>query len=199
MIANSARQKEALSCTGAIEGSLMTEYIILPGSGGSGETHWQTHWERANPDMRRFAPASWDLPDFKDWLAALEIAVAESATPPVLVAHSLACLLVAHWQRVSTLPVRGAMLVAVPDPASAVFPSYGASFAAAAQGRLRFSSLVVTSADDPYGSVAYARAKAAQWGSDIRIVGALGHIGSAARLGDWPQGLALLRDFVAKT
>jgi uncharacterized protein len=177
----------------------MTEFIILPGSGGSGETHWQTHWERANPKMRRFAPASWDLPDFNDWVAALETAVAKSATPPMLIAHSLACLLVAHWQLVSVLPVRGALLVAVPDPASAVFPPYGASFAGAAQGRLRFPSVVVASTDDPYGSVAYARAKAAQWGSEIRIVGALGHIGGAAHLGDWPQGLELLREIVAAT
>ncbi|TIM38270.1 MAG: serine hydrolase family protein, partial [Mesorhizobium sp.] len=96
----------------------MTDFIIVPGIGGSGEAHWQTRWQRVNPAMRRFMPASWELPDFDDWIAALETAVSEAKTPPVLVAHSLGCLLVAHWQRISGRDVSGAFLVAVPDPAA---------------------------------------------------------------------------------
>src|SRR6476660_4418862 len=82
-------------------GEDMSEFIVLPGIGGSGENHWQTYWQRKNPALRRFRPASWDLPDFKNWLAALESAVAGAREPPMLIAHSLSCLLVAHWQKLS--------------------------------------------------------------------------------------------------
>ncbi len=174
----------------------MTDIIHLPGIGNSGERHWQSLWEAADPAIRRFAPAQWDAPELSDWIEALDRAVRTAARPPVLVAHSLACLLVAHWQRVSDLPVAGAFLVAVPDPASPRFPQEAASFAAVPAQRFRFPSLIIASSDDPYGSLASAEMRAEQWGSALRIIGAAGHINGQSGLGDWPEGRALLRDFV---
>ncbi|GLQ78832.1 hypothetical protein GCM10007881_23480 [Mesorhizobium huakuii] len=176
----------------------MTHFIVLPGSGGSGPAHWQSRWESADPAMRRFRPSSWDLPDFTDWLAALEAAVIAALEPPVLVAHSLSCLLIAHWQKISQRPVKAALLVAVPDPASAVFPEYGMAFARIPEGRLRFASLVVTSTDDPYGSAEYAQARATQWGSRLAVIGPFGHINAESGLGNWPEGLALLEGLVCE-
>lgn len=173
----------------------MTESIVLPGIGGSGDSHWQTHWQQAHPTMRRFAPASWEAPDFKNWMAALETAVATAPTPPILIAHSLSCLLVAHWQKISHFPVKGAFLAAVPDPSSSVFPKNAGDFAAAPRERFRFPSLIVASTNDPYGSLDYAQARAVQWGSLIHNAGAVGHINSGSNLGDWPVGWDLLTAF----
>jgi len=142
----------------------MADIVILPGIGGSGETHWQTHWEKANPRMRRFQPKNWDRPDLNDWIAALDRAVGEAATPPLLIAHSLACLLVAHWQHDSSLSVTGAFLVAVPDSESDAFPIGAATFADTPKGRLRFPSLIVASSDDPYGKIDYAHARGRRMG-----------------------------------
>jgi len=147
--------------------------------------------------MRRFQPSSWDLPDFTDWLAALEAAVIAAPEPPVLVAHRLSCLLIAHWQKISQRPVKAALLVGVPDPASAVFPRYGMTFAGIPQGKLRFASLVVTSTDDPYGSAEYAQARATQCGSRLAVIGPFGHINAESGLGDWPEGFALLDGLVS--
>ncbi|SHM94698.1 RBBP9/YdeN family alpha/beta hydrolase [Roseibium suaedae] len=176
----------------------MAEFIHLPGIGNSGEMHWQSRWEAADPAIRRFKPASWDQPDLTDWIAALERAVSAAETPPVLVAHSLACLLVAHWQKASTLPVKGAFLVAVPDPKSAVFPAQAASFVHPPEERLRFPSLILASSNDPYGSQHYAETRAAQWGSDLTVIGAAGHINGQSGLGDWPEGRGLLTAFVKR-
>jgi len=176
----------------------MTHFIILTGSGGSAPAHLQSRWESANRAMRRFQPSSWELPDFTDWLAALEAAVIAAPEPPVLVAHSLSCLLIAHWQKISQRPVKAALLVAVPDPASAVFPGYGMAFARIPQGKLRFASLVVTSTNDPYGSADYAQARATQWGSRLAVIGPFGHINAESGLGDWPEGLALLDGLVSE-
>lgn len=173
----------------------MTEVIHLPGIGNSGERHWQSLWEKADPAIRRFSPSSWDQPNLRDWIAALDHAVHAAQTPPILVAHSLACLLVAHWQEISDLPVKAAMMVAVPDPASPAFPAAAASFVDPPESRFRFPSLIVASNDDPYGSNSYAKARAEQWGSKLNVIGAVGHINDSSGLGDWPEGFALLHEF----
>src|SRR5262245_12003819 len=90
--------------------------IILPGLGGSGEGHWQTLCRGSDPSAMAFQPSSWDQPKLDDWVAALDRAVASAADPALLVAHSLACLLVAHWAARGAVPIAGAFLVAVPDP-----------------------------------------------------------------------------------
>lgn len=174
----------------------MTEYIHLPGIGNSGEAHWQSRWEVADPTIRRFAPASWDRPDLDDWIAALDRAVAEAETPPILVAHSLSCLLVARWHCVSARKIAGAFLVAVPDPRSPAFPAEAVGFAEVPEARFGFPSLIVASTDDPYGSLDYARLRAAQWGGRLEIIGAAGHVNGASGLGDWSEGRVLLMEFV---
>ncbi|KPH06891.1 serine hydrolase family protein (plasmid) [Rhizobium acidisoli] len=176
----------------------MTEIIHLPGIGNSGDLHWHTLWEKADPSICRFAPSSWDEPDLSDWIAALDQAVQSTHTPPVLVAHSLACLLVAHWHQMSDLPIKGAMLVAVPDPASPAFPTQASSFARPPEKKFRFPSLIVASTDDPYGSLPYAQMRAEQWGSELKTIGAAGHINGQSKLGDWSEGLAHLRDFASR-
>lgn len=173
----------------------MTEFIHLPGIGNSGKTHWHSRWEDADPAVCRFAPTSWDQPDLSDWIAALDRAVNNARTSPVLVTHSLSCLLVAHWHRVSTLPIKGAFLVAVPDPSSSSFPAQAAGFTNVPQERLGFPSLIVASTNDPYSSLPHVEARAEQWGTELRVIGAAGHINGQSGLSDWPEGLALLKDF----
>lgn len=174
----------------------MREIIMLPGYGGSGPAHWQSLWQAADPAIRRFAPASWDEPDLEDWIAALDRSVAACARPPVLVAHSLACLLVTHWAARGG-KAAGAMLVAVPDPQGPQFPQDAADFGAEPMDAFSFPSLMVASSDDPYADLAFARSHAAAWGSDYVDAGALGHINGESGIGDWPQGRGLLAAFVA--
>lgn len=149
--------------------------------------------------MRRFAPRSWDTPNLDDWIAALDKAVETSREPPLLVAHSLACLLVAHWQARSARVIRGAFMVAVPDPEGKAFPKEAASFADPPSGRLRFPSLVIASSDDPYGTLDYVRSRADGWGSGLVELGALGHLNAGSGLGAWSEGLALFTAFAAGT
>ena len=73
-----------------------TPVLVLPGFGSSGPQHWQTLWEFHHPDWQRVNLGNWNGPACDDWVYALDIAVQACLSPPVLVAHSLACLLVAH-------------------------------------------------------------------------------------------------------
>ncbi len=165
--------------------------LIVPGIGNSGPQHWQTLWEQQHPEWQRVQQRDWDRPVCEEWLLGLDAAMDRLSAPPVLIAHSIGCLLVAHWAHRSSAPVCAAFLVAVPDPDGSLFPSAAQGFQPVPSGKLRFPSLIVASSDDPFGSVAYARRCAAGWGSQFVEVGAVGHINADSGLGDWPAGIAL--------
>jgi predicted alpha/beta hydrolase family esterase len=178
--------------------------LILPGYGGSGPEHWQTLWESAHPNFRRVEESDWDVPVLADWVDALDAAVWASGPGTVLVAHSLACLQVAHWVALQSGPegmvepsqtllnVRAALLVAVPDPDSSVFPDVARGFAPVPQIRFPFPALVVGSTNDPYATPRFSTACAMAWGTDYESIGDAGHINASSGLGTWETGLGFL-------
>lgn len=177
----------------------MTETIILPGIGGSGQNHWQSYWEAANPSFRRFKPHDWNQPDLENWIIALDDAIRAARKPPLIIAHSLGCLLVAHAARRNIGSIRGAFLVSVPDPGGAEFPREAQSFDLVPYDPLPFASMIVASSDDPFGSLRYARECASSWQSEFVEIGAHGHINAESGLGTWHEGLALYRQFCVRT
>jgi predicted alpha/beta hydrolase family esterase len=167
--------------------------LILPGYGSSGPAHWQTVWEQTNPRFERVNQRDWEFPVCREWVETLDRAVTRTQGRAVLVAHSLACLAVAHWAAESDDRVQGALLVAPPDPESAHFPPQALGFQPVPQKSFPFNSIVVASSNDPYGSIEFAGHCAEAWGAEFVDIGPLGHINSESRLGDWPEGFALLR------
>ncbi|MTH67971.1 alpha/beta fold hydrolase [Agromyces bracchium] len=179
-------------------GAVTHPLVIVPGIGGSGPEHWQSRWEAALPGTVRIAPGSWDEPDLSDWVAAIERAVASTPARPVLVAHSLGCLAVAHWAvetDAASARIAGAFLVAPPDPAGPEFPSAAvAGGFTLPLGPLGIPATVLASSDDPYAELAWSAAAAAGWGAGFIDLGARGHVNAASGLGEWPEGLQLLED-----
>ena len=171
--------------------------LILPGLYDSGPGHWQTLWEESDPTCRRVNQAEWDRPRCADWVATLDDAVAHSADPVVLVAHSSACGLVAHWARdassANLARVRGALLVAPSDPEGPNYPEGPTGFAPMPLARLPFPSIVVASRDDEYVTIERAREYAEAWGSELVDMGDAGHINGSSGLGSWPVGYGLLQ------
>jgi predicted alpha/beta hydrolase family esterase len=171
--------------------------LILPGLFDSGPEHWQTHWEQRDPTCRRVQQANWSTPRCADWVATLDAAVAYSADPVVLVAHSSACALVAHWARDASRDnvarVLGALLVAPSDPEGPNYPEGPTGFAPIPMLRLPFPSIVVASRDDEYVTMERAGEYAAAWGSELLDVGDAGHINASSGLGAWPVGYGLLQ------
>jgi predicted alpha/beta hydrolase family esterase len=53
--------------------------------------------------------------------------------------------------------------------------------------------LAVVSSDDPFCAPERGAQMAADWGAELLMLGACGHINSASGLGDWPEGRALLQ------
>jgi len=149
--------------------------------------------------MHRFRPKDWNNPDLEDWIDAVDRAIGDTERPPLLVAHSLACLLVAHWGlRPGRAKVRGAFLVSVPDPDCAAFPKVeAATFRQVPDRCLPFPALVVASENDPFGSTEYQKRRASEWGAGFVVAGAHGHINGSSGLGNWPLGAMLLEAFRA--
>ena len=171
--------------------------IIIPGIGNSGPLHWQTLWEQSNPEFVRLQPRDWDEPICEEWSETLETAAKNTGPDVVLVAHSLACLVVAHWASGPHSPIKAALLVAVPDPAGPYFPKEALGFSNTPTGPLNFRSTVVVSEDDAYTSPERARGLARSWGSKLVDVGKCGHINAGSNLGAWPQGFELLNELRA--
>jgi predicted alpha/beta hydrolase family esterase len=138
----------------------------------------------------------WERPVSAEWIRSFERAVKKSGPRTVLAAHSLGCLLVAQWAAGTSLAIKGALLVAVPDPESDVFPEESEGFVLVPGDKFRFSSIVVASTDDAFGRVGYARHCAHSWGSRFVDIGAAGHINAASGLGDWPFGYSLLKELI---
>jgi len=170
--------------------------LIIPGIGGSGPRHWQSVWERHHPRWQRVTQRDWDRPVCQEWVAALDAAILAAPVPPVLIAHSLGCLVVAHWAGCSSVPVRATFLVAVPDPNGPHFPSAARGFKPVPLHRFSFPSLVVASTDDSFGSVDHAQRCAAAWGSEFIEVESAGHINADSGHGEWLAGLLLLKQFL---
>lgn len=138
---------------------------------------------------------SWDEPELESWLATLDAAVRAAGERPVVAAHSLGCLALAHYAARGG-KLAAALLVAPPDPEGPAFPVQARSFAPLALVRLPFRSRVVASQDDPYAELGFARGCAKAWGSEFVDVGLRGHINADSRLGDWPEGRELLADLL---
>ena len=128
----------------------------------------------------------------------LDGAVAACPVPPLIIAHSIGCLILAHWASRSEVPIHAAFLVAVPDPDGPAFPAAAKGFAPVPLAALRCPSVVVASTDDPFGSVLHAQHCAAAWGSACVSIGAAGHINADSQLGAWPEGFSLLTGLIAQ-
>ena len=169
-------------------------YLVIPGYTNSGPEHWQSLWERGNPGFRRVQQRDWDHPDRGEWVRALDAAIRAESEPPVLLAHSLGCIAVAHWAAEHHHPVAGALLVAPADVERTDAPEPIRNFAPVPLAPLPFPSIVAASSDDPYLGPERAAHFARCWGSRLVDLGAAGHINTDAGFGPWPQGLELLRE-----
>ncbi|MFC4068502.1 RBBP9/YdeN family alpha/beta hydrolase [Actinoplanes subglobosus] len=159
----------------------MTRFLLVPGRGVPFPNHWSRQWARAHRDYR-WAPEPPGPPYVaEDRVAALQSAVAASAEPAILIAHSAGCLTVASWAGRFTGPVVAALLVTPPEVPDTP------------RQRLPFRSIVVVSRDDPHGSFGHGQQLAADWGGQLFDAGPVGHLDSSSGFGPWPDGERLVR------
>ena len=178
-----------------------TRTLILPGIGNSDQAHWQSLWQSAQPNFVRVQQRDWEFPVCSEWIATLEQAATETHENLVLVAHSLGCLLVAHWAAQTTRKIKGALLVAPPSPAAApaaaIFDTVATGFLPVPMQAFNFPSIVVASSNDPYSDWDFTKSCAEAWGSSFINAGAVGHINTSSGLGEWREGFTLYQQLAA--
>lgn len=173
--------------------------VVVPGLGGSGPTHWQTHWEFAHPEWIRCEQRDWDHPALEEWVETLGLTVASALLPVVLVGHSLGVATIAHAAARGLLTqVERAFLVAMPDIERADFPAdLCPGFAPLPRFPLPFPATMVGSTNDPWTSPERLRAFCSILGATYLDVGERHHIGTHSGLGAWEEGLGLFDRFLA--
>ena len=176
----------------------MVPIVIVPGLGGSEETHWQTHLQRVLPNATRVEQDNWEKPELTKWVDEL-VHTVKTRPGAVIVAHSLGCPLVAHLaMRRPDLPIAAALLVAPADVDSAErTPSHIRSFAPVPLRRLPFRSILVASTNDPYVTIDRAHELAAAWGADFVDAGPTGHINVESGFGPWIAGQRMANSLTA--
>jgi predicted alpha/beta hydrolase family esterase len=167
--------------------------FILPGLYNSGPQHWQSHWEQEY-GFTRIHQQDWETPVCEDWITTLDQAVTQHPLDQVILAgHSLACCTVAHWAYRFNRPIKGALLVGPSDVEAPSYPPGTTGFQPMPLNKLPFPAVTVASTNDEYVTVERAQQFADAWGSKLVVIGDYGHINSASNLGNWPEGLALLK------
>jgi len=186
-----------------VVGDMGATILVLPGYGDSGPEHWQTLWERRY-GYTRVRQDDWERPQLGAWIGRLDEVMARTNGHVLLVAHSLGCVLVAHWATGHAASphasrVAGALLVAPPDVDEIrhLLPEVE-SFAPMPVARLPFPSVVVISETDAYAEPVRARGFAQTWGARLVELGDAGHINAESNLGEWPDGHRILAELAER-
>jgi uncharacterized protein len=171
-------------------------FLILHGYQGSGPGHWQT-WLAGRLRAADAQVVYPDLPDpdqpqLRSWLDALAGELDALGEPPVVLCHSLACLLWLHHAASGGAPASRVLMVAPPSPRielealqSFLPPPLDAE--AVRNARL------VCSDNDPYcpegANLAYAALRL-----PTDLIPGRGHLNPDAGLGPWPEVEAWARE-----
>jgi uncharacterized protein len=169
--------------------------LFIDGWYGPDPGDWQELWLRSLPDAARVEQDDWETPDREAWVRRLDEAIG-NLDPPLLIAHSLGCIALAHWAAASTgRPVRGAMLAAPADVEANDEPALR-SFAPIPRVPFPFSAVVVASRTDPWMTPRRASEFAAAWGAAVIDGGDIGHL-TAPDYGPWPHGRQILAELAS--
>jgi uncharacterized protein len=173
-------------------------YLILHGYQSSGPGHWQT-WLAGRLRSGDASVHYPDLPDadapqLRSWLSALEGELDAIGEPPVVLCHSLACLLWLHHVAGGGRPASRVLMVAPPSEAGA--PEMLRSFfpvptVGVEEGRL------VCSDNDPYCPEGADELYARPLGLPADVLAGRGHINPEAGYGPWPAVEAWAREGTA--
>ncbi|RCS58149.1 RBBP9/YdeN family alpha/beta hydrolase [Parvibium lacunae] len=176
-------------------------YLIVPGWQNSGPTHWQSHWE-TQYRMQRVNQSDWLHAERHAWVATLEQAIQKvvaQGNQPVIVAHSLGCMTLAHLPKAALASVRAALLVAPPDVERPDLPPQITGFSPIPRDPLPFPAQVIASDNDPYCQLPRAQTFAQAWAVPCQVMIGAGHINSESGLGAWPQGYEWLQTLLQPT
>ena len=173
--------------------------LFVPGLRDHVADHWQTLLAAELPGSRTVPPLEHDKLSCAARVEALDRAILDIEGPVVLAAHSAGCLMVAHWARRHSRPIKGALLATPADVETPLPEGYPVMEVLNAnqwipipREPLPFRSIMAASTNDPLAALDRTATLAQDWQSKVVLLGDVGHLNPAAGFGPWPQGKALL-------
>jgi hypothetical protein len=176
---------------------MMRTILLVPGYMNANDGHWLSLWEGSLPTAKRVPMGNWNVPRKYGWIETLDEAIRranDGGSPPILVAHGLGCIAIAHWAEQRHQHIHGALLVAPDDVEREDIYEAGKGFRPIPLMELPFTSRVVASSNDPFVSLDRAREFADAWRSTFTEIGPRGHINTASGFGPWARGEAYLSE-----
>ena len=169
--------------------------VIVPGLRDHVPDHWQTLLAEQLPGSVTVPRMAENRLSCAAWVEQIDQTLAGVAGPVLLVAHSGGAMMVVHWAQKHHRPIHAALLAAPADLESPLPDGYptleallGKRLASRAAGtRLPFPSIVAASSNDPLARFGRVAQFAADWGSRLVDIGAVGHLNPAAGFGEWPR------------
>jgi len=172
----------------------MTNYLIVPGLGNSGPTHWQTYFENSGDNFHRIEQPEWDAPTCEDWISTIdEKVLAYDPATVILIGHSLGCATIAHWHAKYKRKIKGALIVAPSDLEAPQYDFPAIGFVPIPLKKFNFKTIVVASENDIWVSLDRATFFAENWGSELINIGNAGHINTESGHTNWDEGLRILQ------
>jgi predicted alpha/beta hydrolase family esterase len=169
--------------------------LFVPGLRDHVPDHWQTLMAEAMPGSFSVPPLEHDKLSCDARVEALDQAIVAIDGPVVLCAHSAGCLMVAHWAARHSRPIHAALLATPADIERPMPEPYPRLEELEAQGwlplprtKLPFPTLLGASRNDPLAAWDRTQMLAADWGSELLDLGAVGHLNPAAGFGEWRVG-----------
>jgi hypothetical protein len=173
--------------------------LFVPGLRDHVADHWQTLAAAELPGSATVPPLTEDRLSLAARVAALHAALAKIDGPVILAAHSAGVLIVVHWARRHSRPIKAALFATPADietPLPAGYPTLDELTAGGwlpiPRVRLPFPSLVIASDNDPLARSERVTELARDWGADCENLGDIGHLNPASGYGPWPAARGLL-------
>lgn len=174
--------------------------VIVPGLRDHVPNHWQTLLGEQLSGSVTVPRMGKDKLACAAWVAQIDRTLAGVQGPVILVAHSGGVMMVVHWAQGHRRPIQGALLATPADLESPLPEGYPTLEVLRQNGwlpiprsRLPFPSIVAASTNDPLASYERVAQYAADWGSALVDIGAVGHLNPAAGFGEWPRAQELIR------
>ncbi|WP_188316314.1 RBBP9/YdeN family alpha/beta hydrolase [Solihabitans fulvus] len=165
--------------------------LFVDGWFGPDPGDWQELWALGLPGSARVVQDDWERPERGAWMARLDEAVRQCAEPPVLVAHSLGCVTLAHWVADGARwPVRAALLATPADVETNRKPEIR-GFDPIPRVAFPFPTILAASRNDSWMTPDRARSFARDWGARLVDAGEVGHLTVGEGVGRWPAGAEL--------
>lgn len=168
-------------------------WLFVPGRVPALHRSWHLNCTQRGMKCDRLDLGNWNDPTAGKWTIRLDLAIARSDEPVILVTHDVACFAVPWWAALAsserTAQIAAVVFVAPPDLDALHVEARFRPLGRFPCTPLPFPSVIIASADDPDASLAYSESLAERLGASVQNAGPAGRLNGFLRDDRWEHAL----------